>query len=119
MGHVSVFRSWEISAVTPVPSRTLPHTMTPPGFYCYDGDCASEQPPRLFRDQQSLRQHHNKRHKGTKGEDTSMGRALKRKRDAEVTEEQQKRQRLEEARMAAEAACRTPEPAPVWSCDWY
>ena len=87
------------------------------GFYCFEGDCPHEMSPRrLFRDQQSLRQHQKRRHENTKGEETSMGRALKRKRDADAAEEQQKRQRLEEARVAAEAALRTPEPAPVWSC---
>ena len=45
-----------------------------------------------------------------------MGRALKRKRDADAAEEQQKHRRLEEAHIVAEAALRTPEPAPVWSC---
>jgi uncharacterized C2H2 Zn-finger protein len=83
------------------------------GFYCHEGDCTREQPPRVFQNQQSLRQHQNRRHKGTKGEDTAMGRALKRKRDAEAAEESWKRQRVEEERVAAEAACRTPEPVPV------
>jgi len=95
------------------------YTMSMSGFHCYEGGCVHEQPPRVFRNQQSLRQHQNRCHKGTKCEDTSMGRALKRKRDAEAAEEQQKRQRLEEARIAAELACRTPEPALVWSCTRY
>ena len=83
------------------------------GFHCYEGDCIHEQPPRLFRTQQSLRQHQNRRHKSARGEDTSMGRALKRKHNGDAAEEQEKRRQLEEARAAAEAACRTPEPIPV------
>lgn len=42
-----------------------------------------------------------------------MGRALKRKHNGDAAEEQEKRRQLEEARAAAEAACRTPEPIPV------
>ena len=81
-------------------------------FFCYEGDCIHEQPARQFQTQQSLRQHVNKRHKH---QATSMGRVLKRRNDGKAAEESHKRQRLEEARIAAEAACRTPEPAPVWS----
>ena len=95
--------------------RTLldSYVMATSGFYCYDDDCAREQPPRLFRDQRSLRQHQSRRHPVIKGKETSIGQALKRKREADAAEELQKRQRLEEERIAAEAACRTPEPAPV------
>ena len=85
------------------------------GFHCFEGSCTHEQPPREFRSQQSLRQHQNRRHKDTKDGETSIGRALKRKRDAEAVEEQEKRRRLEEVRIATEAARRTPEPAPVRS----
>ena len=80
------------------------------GFSCYEGDCVHEQPARQFPNQQSLRQHQNRRHKG---QATSIGRALKRKDDGKAAEESHKRQRLEEAHIAAEAACRTPEPALV------
>lgn len=44
-----------------------------------------------------------------------MARAVKRKHDAAAADEQEKRRRLEESRVAAEAACRTPEPLPVCS----
>jgi len=91
-----------------------PYSMATSYCFCYEGDCAHEQSPRSFPSEQSLRQHQNRRHKGTKGEETSMGRALKRKRDADAAEEQQTRQQLEEARVAAEAARHTPEPPPVW-----
>jgi len=92
--------------------HTLPdsYTMDTSGFFCYEGDCVHQQPARVFRDQQSLRQHQNKCHKG---QATSMGRALKRRDDGKAAEESRKRQRLEEARIVAEAACHTPEPAPV------
>ena len=73
----------------------------------------------MFRNQQSLRQHRNKRHKDSKGEETLMGRALKRKREAEAAEEQEKRRRLEEVRVAAEAGFRMPEPYPVRSHTCY
>ena len=92
--------------------------MASPGFYCYEGGCVHEEPPRLFPSQLSLRQHQNKCHKGTKGEETSMGRALKRKSEAVAAEEQEKRRWVEEARISDEAARRTPEPAPVWPCVW-
>ena len=92
--------------------------MASPGFYCYEGGCVHEEPPRLFPSQLSLRQHQNKCHKGTKGEETSMGRVLKRKSEAVAAEEQEKRRRVEEARISDEAARRTPEPAPVWPCVW-
>jgi len=65
--------------------------------------------PAPFQNQQSLWQHSNRCHKGIKGDESSMGRALKRKRDSQAIEESDKRRRLEEARIAASAACRTPE----------
>jgi len=92
--------------------------MASSGIYCYEGGCTHEQPPRLFPSQLSLRQHQNRCHKGTKEEETSMGRALKRRGEAIVANEQEKRQRVEEARITDEAARRMPEPAPVWSRTW-
>jgi len=78
------------------------------GYQCFDGDCASQPNPRLYRNQQSLRQHQYKKHANTKDEDTLMGRvlALKRAHEADV-EEVRKRQLLDE-----EMARRTPEPEP-------
>ena len=106
-------------------STITPHTvldsdvMSSSGFYCYEGGCTHEQPARLFLTQHSLRQHQNRCHKGTKGEEVSMGRALKRMGEAVIAEEQEKRRRVEEVRISDEAARRTPEPAPVWSCIRY
>jgi hypothetical protein len=78
------------------------------GYRCTYGDCADQPNPRLYRNQQSLRQHQYKKHGDTKEEDTLLGRALtvKRAHDADV-EEARKRQLLE-----AEIAHRTPEPEP-------
>ena len=78
------------------------------GYRCLEGDCANQLNPRVYRNQQSLRQHEYKKHANTKEEDTSIGRALalKRTHEAEV-EEVQKRRLLEEG-----MARRTPEPEP-------
>ena len=92
--------------------------MASSGFYCYEGGCIHEQPPRLFSSQKSLRQHQNRCHKGTKGEGSSMGRALKRRGNAIVAEEE-KRRRLEEACIGAKVTCHTLELAPVWLFAWY
>lgn len=83
------------------------------GYTCCEGACARNESPRVFRDQGSFRQHYNRCHKNAKGEETSVGRALKRQRDGAATEESRKRQWLEEARTAAEGARRMPELAPV------
>jgi len=48
-----------------------------------------------------------------------MERALKRRGEAIVAEEGEKRRRLEEACISAEVACHTLEPAPVWLFAWY
>ena len=92
--------------------------MASSGFYCYEGGYIHEQPPRLLLSQKSLRQHQNRCHKGTKGEGSSMGRALKQRGDAIVAEEG-KWWWLEEACISAEVTCHTLELAPVWLFTWY
>lgn len=79
-----------------------------PGYRCFEGSCAGELNPKVYQNQQGLRQHQRKRHIRTKEEDTSMGRtlALKRLHEAEV-EETRKRRLLEE-----EMDRHTPEPEP-------
>jgi len=78
------------------------------GYRCFEGDCASEPNPTVYRNQQGLHQLQRKKHTSTKEEDTLMGRTLtlKQTHDADV-EEARKRQLLEE-----EMARRTPEPEP-------
>ena len=79
---------------------------------CYEGNCASG-PRRVFSSIRGLRQHLEKSHQNTPEDETSLGssRSLKRKRDEEELEEQQRRDL--EARLAWEAASREPEPQPV------
>lgn len=77
------------------------------GYRCFEGDCASKPNARVYRNQQSLRQHQYKKHTDTKEEDTAIGRALalKRAHDADVQEGARKRQLLE-----AEMAHHVSEP---------
>lgn len=86
---------------------TTPHV-------CYEGACASGPKRREFSSSRALRQHENRCHQDTPEEETSLGsaRSLKRKRDAEDKEEQE-RQRLK-AQLTFEAATRVPDPPVVW-----
>jgi len=105
----SVSHTWELLLHCPSWTHlSLSMQSAVAGYQCFEGDCASQLNPRLYRNQQSLRQHQYKKHADTKEEDTSLGRALtlKRAHDADV-EEMRKRQLLE-----AEMAHRTPEPEP-------
>jgi hypothetical protein len=84
---------------------------------CYEGSCASGTKQRNFSSIRGLRQHQYRCHQDTPEEDMSLGnsRSLKRKRDTEDKEEQQKRNL--EAQVALEAASREPELQPVRSTD--
>lgn len=66
-----------------------------------------------FPDYKSLRIHQDREHRRKEEKDTSIGRALKRMREGDALMEQEKRQRLEEAHVSAEAVCSMSEPAPV------
>jgi len=79
------------------------------GFYCYEGNCHHGPSPKLYASQQSLRQHRVKAHAHETPQETSAGRALKRKREADA-DELRKRQRLEEEERIA--ASHIPEPEP-------
>jgi len=81
------------------------------GFYCYEGNCRRQPNPKVYGTQQSLRQHRVRAHARELPQETSIGRALKRKRDAEA-EELQKRQRLEEEERVAASHVPEPEPLP-------
>ena len=83
---------------------------TTTGFYCYEGDCHRGPSPKLYPSQRSLRQHRVKAHTNEAPQETSAGRALKRKREVDV-EELRKRQRLEEEERVA--AAHIPEPEPL------
>ena len=83
------------------------HTAT--GFYCYEGNCCHGPSPKLYASQQSLRQHRVKAHAHETPQETSAGRALKRKRKADA-EELRKRQRLEEEERVAASHVLVPEP---------
>jgi hypothetical protein len=90
----------------PPPLTSYESTMT--GYRCFDEGCASKPDAKVYRNQQSLRQHQRRKHADTKAEDTLMGRTLglKREHEAEM-EEARKRRQLEE-----EMARCTPEPEP-------
>ena len=79
------------------------------GFYCYEGNCRREPDPKLYPSQQSLRQHRVRAHAREDPQETSIGRALKRKREADA-EELRKRQRLEEEERIAASHVSEPEP---------
>ena len=81
------------------------------GFYCYEGKCQHEheQNRRRYPSQQSLRQHRVRAHPHENPEETSVGRALKRKREVD-TEELRKQQRLEEEEHIAALRVLEPEP---------
>lgn len=85
---------------------------------CYEGACASGRKRRTFSSIRGLRTHYEKAHKDTPEEETSLGtsRTLKRKRDAEDEEDQQRRDL--EVQVAFEAANREPEPRPVRLVCW-
>ena len=83
------------------------------GFYCYEGNCRREPNPKTYATQQSLRQHRVKAHAREDPQETSVGRALKRRRVVDA-EESQKRQRLEEEeRVAASCVLEAEPPHPV------
>jgi len=86
------------------------HTTT--GFHCYEGNCRREPNPKLYPSQQSLRQHRVRAHAHEDPQETSVGRALKRKREADA-EELQKRQRLEEEHVAVSHILEPEPPHPV------
>lgn len=79
------------------------------GIYCYEGKCHRESNRRRFPSQQSLRQHRVRAHPHENPQETSVGRALKRKHEADA-EELQKRQRLEEEERIAASCALEPEP---------
>lgn len=95
----------------------IPHTSKDPfmnphlttGFHCYEGDCRRKLDPKVYKTQQSLRQHCIRAHAREPPQETSAGRTLKRRHEAEA-EEARKRQRLEEEEHIA--ASRIPEPEP-------
>jgi len=82
---------------------------TTTGFPCYEGDCRREPNPKLYPSQQSVRQHRVRAHAHESPQETSVWRALKRKREADE-EESRERQRLEEEERIE--ASRVPEPEP-------
>ena len=66
-----------------------PHMTT--GVYCYEGECRREPNPKRYKNHRSVGQHWVRAHARENPQDTSIGRALKRKHDADA-EELQKRQ---------------------------
>ena len=79
-------------------------------FYCYEGKCPSEPDRKVFPSQQALRQHRVRAHRNELPQNSSVGRALKRKRVVDA-EEVRKRQQLEEEERIA--ASYVPEPLQV------
>ena len=64
--------------------RMNPHPAE--GIYCYEGNCHREPHPKVYKNPRSLRQHRVQAHAREAPQETSIGRALKRKREAEAEE---------------------------------
>ena len=104
----------ELINIGAVPLRTpnSAHHMEPrpaEGIYCYEGNCRRESDPKVYKNPRSLRQHRVQAHAREAPQETSIGRALKRKCEAEA-EESRKRQQLEEEERLAAARLLEPEP---------